>query len=107
MFPIPLPQPLLRHAILALHPLQRHRDLIERLLLRQVLVRLLVPRLAVVLDLLARGLHFGHAERGGGAFEEVPEGGEFGEVLCGAVVFGRGGGAVGCGGDVARDGGVR
>lgn len=92
MFPIPLPQPLLRDRILPLHPLQRRPDQLERLVRAQVLVVVLVPLGAVVLDLLAGELDLGDAEGGGGAFEEVAEGGEFGEVFDVAeVVMGEGG----------------
>jgi hypothetical protein len=43
-----------------------------------------------MLDLLAAVFDFGQAERGAGAFEEVAEGGELGEIFLFAVREERG-----------------
>jgi len=49
------------------------RELLLGLLLGDVLCACVILERAVVLDLLARVLDFGEAERGGGALEEVAE----------------------------------
>lgn len=78
---IPVFEPSLRDLVFALHALEQRRDLGQRILRRQVRPVLLVAQRAIVLDVLARRLHGGHAEGSRGTFQEVTERGELLEIL--------------------------
>jgi hypothetical protein len=78
---VPLLEPFFGVPVLGLDLDKQGIDLGERLRRLQILAGLFVAQLAVVLHLLARGLHFGDSERSGGAFKEVAERRELEKLL--------------------------
>lgn len=84
VFLVPLLKPSLGDRVFALDAFEQRRDLCEGVRPGEILAVGLISECAVMLDVLAGGLHGGHAKGGGGALKEVAQGRELGKIFGGA-----------------------